>query len=125
MPRLKRIEKDEARFVITPLTTLQVEQYTESGDENMGRIRLSFYEVICNSLNNVPEVLPKGWETEGYSKTLIAEVPCTPEGLRNSWDTVTLTWLFNEILQFTGLILADKTQVPAEGAQGEKQAAVN
>jgi hypothetical protein len=121
MPRLKRIELDTAKFVITPLTTEQVEKYASSDDSKFGRLMLSAYTVIADSLGNVPEKLPSGWAEEGYSKW---PLELDPAVLRCQLDTVTINWLFTSILEFTGLQVVEKVTepVPEGEAPGELKA---
>ena len=118
MPRLKKIELDGAEFTIAPLTTVQVEEFSQSDDTLNGLMFMaSTYSVICMGLNNVPQ--PYTLTISGASGVAQAVgPPWTPERVRNELDIVTVKWLYTEILKFSGL-----NTEPVEVKPGEPQGA--
>ena len=98
--RKKRIEKDGAEFVIAPLTIEQVEQMIAPLDELQEKktALAQVYDLVCAGLNNAtPGVIvddPDTW---------------TPERVRRQLDQVTLAWLQEQILDFSGLRIAKDT----------------
>lgn len=120
MPRKKDIELNGASFTIAPLTLAQAEAWKLSVDEskkqreenpeqertNEDIYKQQFKDVICPSLNNA---LPLN--TPDDQKW-------TPDKCWLEFDMVLNSWLFSEILEFSGY----KTKAPdGTPAKGEAQ----
>jgi hypothetical protein len=99
--RIKTIEKDGAKYQISPLTLSQVEQLFDLLRTQKEPHESAFF-VLETALNNA---------ASGHA----AEPVWSTEKIRNEFDLVTLPWIHQEILDFSGL-----KAVPSEG---ETQAA--